>query len=159
MRLAILSRKRSLHATRRLKEEAVRRRHRVKILDPLQCVPAFSEGRPSVLVRGRELDPLDAVIPRVGTTGVAYALSIVRQFGLMGQLGRLTRELSAVGSRQRLPASLDLVRDGNHAARLFLSRKGAHCPVKSSHSPAAGVIAALGVGALRDTGAERRARH
>lgn len=84
MRILILSRKRSLYSTRRLREEGRRKRHVVDIVDPLKCVLLMTGGKPSILAGGRRLVPPDAVLPRIGTAGTEYSIAVVRHFELMG---------------------------------------------------------------------------
>lgn len=84
MRILILSRKRSLYSTRRLREEGKRLGHEVDVTDPLKCVLRLSEGKPSLLVGGRTLEKPGSVLPRIGTAGTAYSIAVVRHFELMG---------------------------------------------------------------------------
>lgn len=83
VRILILSRKRRLYSTRRLREEAERLGHDVDVLDPLRAVLLLKGDGPSILVGGRTLSRPDVVIPRVGQAGLAYAVAVVRHFDLM----------------------------------------------------------------------------
>ena len=40
-------------------------------------------GRPSVLLQGQELEPFDAIIPRIGASVTDYGSAVVRQFEMM----------------------------------------------------------------------------
>lgn len=84
MKILILSRKRTLYTTRRLKEECRRARVDSTILDPLKCNLVIRKDRPMVLYNNRPVTGADVVIPRVGTFGTAYAIAVLRQFDLMG---------------------------------------------------------------------------
>jgi ribosomal protein S6--L-glutamate ligase len=84
MRLAILSRNSSLYSTRRLKEAAEARDHEVRVLDYLRCVIDITSHRPQMHYGGSPLEPLDAVIPRIGATHTFYGTAVVRQFEMMG---------------------------------------------------------------------------
>ncbi len=84
MRLLILSRKRTLYTTRRLREEAERLGHRVDVVDPLRCVLLLKPEGPAILAGGRTLARPGAVIPRVGTAGTDYSIAVVRHLELMG---------------------------------------------------------------------------
>ncbi len=84
MKILILSRKRSLYSTRRLREEGRALGHEVDIADPLKCVLRLSHGDPSMLVGVRTLKAPDAVLPRIGTAGTTYSIAVVRHFELMG---------------------------------------------------------------------------
>ncbi len=84
MRLLILSRKRTLYTTRRLREEAERLGHRVDVVDPLRCVLLLKPDGPAILAGGRALPRPGTVIPRVGTAGTDYSIAVVRHLELMG---------------------------------------------------------------------------
>jgi ribosomal protein S6--L-glutamate ligase len=84
VRILVLSRKRTLYSTRRLREEGHRRRHVVDVADPLKCVLLMSGGEPSILVGGRRLARPDVVLPRIGTAGTEYSIAVVHHFELMG---------------------------------------------------------------------------
>jgi len=84
VKILILSRKRSLYSTRRLRDEGKALGHHVDIADPLKCVLRLSHGEPSMLAGVRTLKKPDAVLPRIGTAGTAYSIAVVRHFELMG---------------------------------------------------------------------------
>jgi ribosomal protein S6--L-glutamate ligase len=84
VKILILSRKRSLYSTKRLREEGHSLGHQVDVADPLKCVLRLSGGEPSMLVGGRTLKRPEAVLPRIGTAGTAYSIAVVRHFELMG---------------------------------------------------------------------------
>jgi ribosomal protein S6--L-glutamate ligase len=84
VKILILSRKRSLYSTRRLREEGQKLGHEVDIADPLKCVLRLSHGQPSMLVGVRTLKAPDAVLPRIGTAGTTFSIAVVRHFELMG---------------------------------------------------------------------------
>ncbi len=84
MKILILSRKRSLYSTKRLREEGHSLGHQVDVADPLKCVLRLSAGEPSMLVSGRTLKRPEAVLPRIGTAGTTYSIAVVRHFELMG---------------------------------------------------------------------------
>jgi ribosomal protein S6--L-glutamate ligase len=83
VKILVLSRKRTLYSTRRLKEEGERAGHEVEVLDPLKCVLLVQGGAPSLWVRGRPHPPPDVAIPRIGTAGTAYSIGVVRHLDLM----------------------------------------------------------------------------
>jgi ribosomal protein S6--L-glutamate ligase len=84
VKILILSRKRSLYSTKRLREEGKSLGHEVDVVDPLRIVLRLSEGQPSMLVGARTLQPPRAVLPRIGTAGTIYSIAVVRHFELMG---------------------------------------------------------------------------
>ena len=53
------------------------------MVDPLKCVLHLRGTHPAVLVNGRPSVIPQAVLPRVGTAGTAYAIAVIRQFELM----------------------------------------------------------------------------
>lgn len=86
MRIAILSRSRTLHSVRRLLEEAVRFPDvAIDVVNPLECGLAISHRKDlTVTFRGTELPRYASIIPRIGASITEYGLAIVRQFELMG---------------------------------------------------------------------------
>jgi ribosomal protein S6--L-glutamate ligase len=84
VKILILSRKRSLYSTKRLREEGEALGHTVEVADPLKCVLRLSHGKPSMLLGARTLKEPDAVLPRIGTAGTTYSIAVVRHFELMG---------------------------------------------------------------------------
>lgn len=84
MKFLVLSRRSTIYSTRRLRDAARAEGHGCLVVDPLRCVLVLGEGRPSVRIAGEEITGIDAVIPRVGTYAVEYALAVVRQFEMTG---------------------------------------------------------------------------
>lgn len=84
MKIAVLSQKRSLYSTRRLVEAAKQRGHEVRVIDPLRCYMNITSHQPVIYHRGRLLNDLDAVIPRIGASILFYGTALVRQFETMG---------------------------------------------------------------------------
>lgn len=84
MKVVILSRKASLYSTRRLTNAARKRGHTVRVLNPLDFTMLLSTRNPELYYRGRKLDRVDAVIPRIGQSITFYGLAVVRQFETMG---------------------------------------------------------------------------
>ncbi len=83
MRIAILSANPTLYSTQRLLNAANQRGHEGIVVNHLNCQVMIEGGRPSVLYEGRELDPLDAIVPRIGASVTDYGCAIVRQFEMM----------------------------------------------------------------------------
>ena len=110
MKIAILSRKGSLYSTRRLKEAAADRGHKVSVIDFLRCSIGLSRKRPAVMHRGEPI-LVDAVIPRIGASVTFYGMAVVRQFETMGVYTLSTSE--AIGrSRDKLMALQILAKEG-----------------------------------------------
>ena len=83
MKLAILSRSPNCYSTRRLKEAASTRGHRVKVLDTLRFSIDLEKGEPDLYFRSKQLSHYDAVIPRIGASITYFGTAVVRQFEQM----------------------------------------------------------------------------
>lgn len=101
MRIAILSRNSSLYSTRRLVEACKERDHTVDVLNTLKCYMDIAAHRPSVHYRGKELEPYDAVIPRIGASITFYGAAVLRQFEMMGAYP-LNESVAITRSRDKL---------------------------------------------------------
>ncbi len=64
-------------------EAAKQRGHESVLVNHLHCQVMIEGGRPSVLLQGQELDPFDAIIPRIGASVTDYGSAVVRQFEMM----------------------------------------------------------------------------
>jgi len=84
MRFAILSRGSRLYSTRRLKEAAINRGHKVDILDTLQFSIIVQHKSPDLMYRSKPVRSYDAVIPRIGASITFFGTAVVRQFEQMG---------------------------------------------------------------------------
>jgi ribosomal protein S6--L-glutamate ligase len=84
VKIAILSRNRSLYSTRRLVEAAEKRGHSVRVIDVLRCYMNIVPHSPEIHYRGYKLERFDAVIPRIGASVTFYGTAVVRQFEMMG---------------------------------------------------------------------------
>lgn len=84
MKIAILSRGSRLYSTRRLKEAAKVRDHKVRVLDTLGFSIYLEHSTPELYYHSKRLEPYDAVIPRIGASITFFGLAVVRQFEQMG---------------------------------------------------------------------------
>lgn len=84
MKIAILSRKKTLYSTRRLIEAANARGHDADAIDTLRCYMNITSARPTIHYKGAELDNYNAVIPRIGASVTFYGSAVVRQLEMMG---------------------------------------------------------------------------
>jgi len=116
MKIALLSRNKSLYSTRRLVEAAEKRGHKIQVIDVLRCYMNIASHKPTIHYRGEELADFDAVIPRIGASVTYYGTSVLRQFE-MGGVYPLNESVAITRSRDKL-RSLQL-----------LSRKGIGMPV------------------------------
>lgn len=102
LRIAILSRVLGAFSTQRLKEACQKRGHTVRVLNVLNFSLLVQTGRPELFYRDRPVEPLDAVIPRIGPSVTAYGTAVVRQFEQVG--------VFALNSAQAISASRDKFR-------------------------------------------------
>ena len=125
MNLLILSRKRRLYSTRRLREECVALGHKPVIRDPLKCVLAITDGTPSMLYNGRALPEVHAAIPRVGSTGISYILAVLQHLKIMEV--PLVNEPDAISNSKNKMACLQvLLQAGIQIPDTVLSRYPRH---------------------------------
>ncbi|MGN5519881.1 30S ribosomal protein S6--L-glutamate ligase [Halopseudomonas sp. Lyrl_26] len=123
MKIAVLSRNPNLYSTRRLVEAGRERGHEVHVIDTLRAYMNIASHKPSIHYKGAELEPFDAVIPRIGASITFYGTAVLRQFEMMGVFP-LNESVAISRSRDKL-RSLQL-----------LSRKGVGLPVTGfAHSP------------------------
>jgi ribosomal protein S6--L-glutamate ligase len=83
MKIAILSRNPNLYSTRRLVEAGQQRKHEVLIVDHTKCDLIIERKNPVIIYRGKKLENVDAVIPRIGASVTFYGTAVVRQFEMM----------------------------------------------------------------------------
>jgi ribosomal protein S6--L-glutamate ligase len=83
MKLAILSCSPNAYSTRRLREAAEQRDHRVKVLNTLKFSIDLDRGSPDLYFRQKQLSHYDAVLPRIGASITYYGTAVVRQFQQM----------------------------------------------------------------------------
>ncbi|MCK0744048.1 30S ribosomal protein S6--L-glutamate ligase [Chromohalobacter nigrandesensis] len=123
MHIGILSRNRKLYSTRRLIEAAEERGHTARVVDTLRCYMNIASHRPSIHYKGEEIEPFDAIVPRIGASVTFYGCAVLRQFEMMSTYV-LNDSVSITRSRDKL-RSLQL-----------LSRKGLGLPITGfAHSP------------------------
>lgn len=84
MKIAILSRNPKVYSTRRLREAAIARGHKVRVLDTLAFSIHVKAEQPDLLYRGKPVENYDAVIPRIGASISFFGTAVVRQFEQMG---------------------------------------------------------------------------
>lgn len=116
MKIAILSRKRSLYSTNALVEAGKNAGHDMQVINPLRCYMNIASHNPTIHYKGEDLSDVDAVIPRIGASITFYGTAVVRQFEMMGTYC-LNESVAITRSRDKL-RSLQL-----------LSRKGIGLPV------------------------------
>ncbi|HMS32211.1 MAG TPA: 30S ribosomal protein S6--L-glutamate ligase [Candidatus Saccharibacteria bacterium] len=111
MKIAILSNGPSNYTTKRLKEAAKARGHSVRIVKYSQCYIRVEKGKPTVRYKGKDLDDVDAIIPRIAQSITKYGTSIVRQFEMRG-IYTIASSIAIVRSRDKLRAYQLLAKNG-----------------------------------------------
>jgi len=123
MKIAILSRNKSIYSTARLIEAATLRGHETRVIDTPRAYMNIASHRPEIHYNGEALTGFDAVIPRIGASITFYGTAVLRQFEIMG-VYPLNESVAISRSRDKL-RSLQL-----------LARKGIGLPVTGfAHSP------------------------
>ena len=111
MNLVILSRSANLYSTNSLVQAAIKRRHNVRVIDPVNCDVVIEKGQPNIYFHGQKIEHVDAVIPRIGAAITYQGKIIIRQFEMMGVFSTLRSEALVV-SRDKLQ-SLQLLASVN----------------------------------------------
>lgn len=101
MNIKILSRSASLYSTNVLVQAAIKRKHNVQVIDPLNCDIIIEKKKPEIYYRGKKLDHVDAVIPRIGASITFYGTAVVRQFEMMNVFTTVQSQ-ALVNSRDKL---------------------------------------------------------
>ena len=83
MKLAVLSRSLKCYSTRRLREAAEQRGHKVKVLNTVKFAIDLEQGEPDLFFRQKQLSAYDAVLPRIGASITYFGTAVVRQFEQM----------------------------------------------------------------------------
>jgi ribosomal protein S6--L-glutamate ligase len=109
MKIGILSRGPKLYSTRRLREAALARGHKVRVFDTLRFGLYLQKGEPDVTYNGKPISHYDALIPRIGTSITFYGTAVVRQFEQMGTFCLNTAD-SILASRDKLSSMQALSR-------------------------------------------------
>lgn len=134
MKIAVLSRDKTLYSTARLIQAGEQRGHEVVVVDYLRTTMVVVSHRPRLVFRGEDLEGFDAVIPRIGASHTFYGTAVVRQFETMG--------VYSVNTSQAISRSRDKLR-----SLQLLARKGIGMPVTAiadSPKEVDGVINAVG---------------
>jgi ribosomal protein S6--L-glutamate ligase len=111
MNIVVLSRNASLYSTSRLVEAALLRGHQIEVLDHLKCSVLMEAGAPCIYYKGKTIQGIDAVIPRIGASVTFYGTAVVRQFETMGAFSA-TKSQAISRSRDKLRSLQVLSRSG-----------------------------------------------
>jgi ribosomal protein S6--L-glutamate ligase len=124
MNIAILSKGSGNYSTKRLKEEALARGHKVRVINYSKCYIAVERGNPIVSYKGKELRNIDVIIPRISASLTKYGSSIVRQFE-MQNVPTTTSSIAMVRSRDKLRSMQLLAKAGVGIPKTVFARESA----------------------------------
>ncbi len=111
LNIGVLSRAPEAYSTKRIVEAIRDRGHQPRVLDTLRFAIDLSERNPELFHRGKRIEEIDAVIPRIGTSITFYGLAVLRQFEQMDVYTPNTSNAVA-SSRDKLRANQVLARHG-----------------------------------------------
>jgi len=111
MNLVILSRNANLYSTNAIVQAAIKRKHNVRVIDPIACDLVMEKGAPQIYYREQKLKNIDAVIPRIGASITYYGATVVRQFEMM-EVFTTVNSAAITQSRDKLQ-SLQLLSKAN----------------------------------------------
>jgi ribosomal protein S6--L-glutamate ligase len=111
MNIAILSKGAANYSTQRLKEEAKKRGHTVRIINYAKCYITVEKSNPVVRYNGEELNDFDVVVPRIAQSYTKYGTAIVRQIEMQG-VYTTASSIAITRSRDKLRSYQLLARAG-----------------------------------------------
>jgi len=124
MRIAILSNGPGNYTTKRLKEEAKKRGHEVRVIKYKDCYTAVESNDNRVRYKGEDLEHFDAIIPRIAQSYTKYGTAIVRQFEAQSTFTTAS-SLAINRSRDKLRAYQVLARAGVGIPKTVFARESA----------------------------------
>jgi len=124
MKIAILSNGPGNYSTKRLKEEAVKRGHTVRVVKYKNCYASIEQSHPTVSYKGEDLDGFDAIIPRIASNMTKYGTAIVRQLEMQG-VYTVSSSIAISRSRDKLRSMQLLAKSGIGIPRTVVSRNTA----------------------------------
>lgn len=124
MKIAILSNGPGNYTTKRLKEEAKKRGHEVRVIKYKDAYTAVESNNNQVRYKGESLEHFDAVIPRIAQSYTRYGTAIVRQFESQGSF-TTAGSLAINRSRDKLRAYQVLAKAGVGIPKTVFARESA----------------------------------
>jgi ribosomal protein S6--L-glutamate ligase len=124
VKIAILSNGPGNYSTKRLKEEAILRGHKVKVIKYKDCYASIEQNHPTVSYHGRDLTEFDAVIPRIASYMTKYGTAIVRQLEMQG-VYTVSSSIAITRSRDKLRSMQLLAKSGIGIPKTVVSRNTA----------------------------------
>ena len=111
MKIVVLSRNPHLYSTSRLVEAGEKRNHEMLVIDHTKCDLLIEKRKPQIFYKGKAIEGVDAVIPRIGASVTFYGTAVVRQFEMM-KVFTATESQALVRSRDKLRSLQILSRAG-----------------------------------------------
>ncbi|HSW66877.1 MAG TPA: RimK family alpha-L-glutamate ligase [Bacillota bacterium] len=124
MKIAIISKGSANYSTKRLKEEALKRGHEVRVINYAKCYITIEKGNPVVYYKGKSLTGFDAIIPRIAQSYTKYGSAVVRQFEIMNVYTAAT-SIAITRSRDKLRAYQLLAKAGVDMPKTVFARETA----------------------------------
>lgn len=124
MRIVILSKGALNYTTKRLKQVAIARGHEVRVVNYAKCYMAVEKGNPVVYYKGKKLEGVDAVIPRIAQSYTKYGSAVVRQLEMQGVYST-SSSIAITRSRDKLRTYQLLARAGVGIPKTVFARETA----------------------------------
>ncbi len=124
MKIAILSKGPANYTTKRLKEEAKKRGHEVRVISYTKCYVAIEANKPVLRYNGADLEGFDAIIPRIAQSYTKYGSAVVRQFEMQGVFTTAS-SIAITRSRDKLRSYQLLARAGVQIPKTLFARETA----------------------------------
>ena len=124
MKIAILSNGPGNYSTKRLKEVARERGHKVDIIKYKDCYISLDDKHPDVFYKGEKLTGYDAILPRIANYMTKYGCAIVRQFEMQG-IWTAASSMSITRTRDKLRSAQLLAKAGVDTPKTYVSRNSA----------------------------------
>lgn len=121
MNIAILSNGPGNYSTKRLKEEAKKRGHKVTIVKYRDCYASIEQNNPTVSYKGEDLGNFDAIIPRIASNMTRYGSAILRQLEMQG-VYTVSSSIAINRSRDKLRSLQLLAKAGVGIPKTVVSR-------------------------------------
>jgi ribosomal protein S6--L-glutamate ligase len=122
MKIAILSKGPGNYSTRRIKEEAIKRGHEVRVINYTKCYMSVERSNPVVRYEGEDLGDIDVIIPRIAASVTKYGTAVVRQFEMQGVFTTAS-SIAISRSRDKLRSVQILARAGVGIPKTVFSRE------------------------------------
>ena len=124
MKIAILSNGPANYTTKRLKEEAKKRGHEVRIIKYKDAYTSVQANNNVVRYHGESLERFDAIVPRIAQSYTKYGTAIARQFEAQGSFTTAS-SLAINRSRDKLRAYQVLAKAGVDIPKTVFARESA----------------------------------